>query len=394
MNAPVGKKREALPVAAVAVLAFALAGGSAFGAVGDIRHAARAPVKLVTEVPVPLPHSDRLADLSAPAVVMAMLPGPTSPAPAGVTDVVLDEALLTTAVGHETVDYDAVFDEPGAEAFYAVVVSAVRPADLLRAQQTAAPRRVAARPLRPFLALDRLPVLLNVVSADVAAPIVTVPIPTYPQAAPVDFTALLNADGNVILGPSDDEERKDVRVPPGRFAMDRLELGRTPTRLEMDECQFAVTGGVRLMHNGRIITHVGGAPAGLDLSDDAFLEISRGAKIILLWHGAPTVEGIHWGMRAKGDRREEFRELLRTGRIIIGKLENGAMAISKAVIIFDGEYTYITIDFPVYDKPINSRAFEIRVEPQEIPEPASILLLSLGACLPILRRRRLTARSS
>lgn len=390
MNAPVGKKREILPVAAVAVLAFALAGGSAFGAVRDIRHAARAPVKLVTEVPVPLPHSDRLPDVSAPAVVISMVPGPTSPAPAGVTDVVLDVAMVTGAAVYEIVDYDAVFAEPGAKAFYAIV-GAVRPADLLRAQQTATPRRVAARPSRPFLAVDRLPVLLNVVSADVAAPIVTVPIPTYPRATPVDFTALLNADGDVILGPSEDEESMNILVPPGRFAVGRLELGRTRARLEMDECQFAVADGVRLMPNGRIITHVRSAPAGLDLSDDAFLEISRGAKIILLWHGAPTVEGIHWGMRAKGDRREEFRELLRTGRIIIGRLENGAMAISKAVIIFDGEYTYVTIDFPVYDKPINSRALEISVEPQEIPEPASILLLSLGACLPLLRRRRLTA---
>ena len=390
MNAPVGKKREVLPVAAVAVLALALAGGSAFGAVEDIRHAAGAPVKLVAEAPLPLPSSARLPDLSAPAVVMSALPGPTSPAPAGVTDIVLDQAMVTGAVVYETIDADAVFDEPGAKAFYAAV-AVVRPADLLRAQQAAAPRRVAARPSRPFLAVDELPVLLNVISAHGAAPTVTVPAPMSDHATPVDFTALLNADGNVILEPSDDQESMNILVRPGRFAVDTLELGRTRARLEMDECQFAVADGVRLMPNGRIITHIRSAPAGLDLSDDAFMQISRGAKIILLWHGAPTVEGIHWGMRAKGDRRAEFRKLLRTGRILIGKLENGVMAISKAVIIFDGEYTYITIDYPVYDKPINSRALEIRVEPQEIPEPASICVLSLGAGLSLLRRRRLTA---
>jgi len=386
MNAPVGKKREVLPVAAVAVLAIALAGGSAFGSVGDIRHAARAPVKLVTEAPIPLPNSDRLPDMSAPAVVISVLPGPAS---AGVTDVVLDEAMVTGAVVYETVDYDAVFDEPGAEAFYAALAG-VRPADLLRAQQAAASHRMAARPSRPFLAVGELPVLLNVVSADAAAPTVIVPAPISDHATPVDFTALLNADGDVILEPSDDEESMNILVRPGRFAVDTLELGRTLARLEMNECQFAVADGVRLMPNGRIITHIRSAPAGLDLSDDAFLEISRGAKIILLWHGAPTVEGIHWGMRAKGDRRAEFRKLLRTGRIIIGKLENGAMAISKAVIIFDGEYTYITIDYPVYDKPINSRAIEIR--PQEIPEPVTALLLGIGGLAVALRRRRATSQ--
>lgn len=370
----------------VAMLTAALLSVSAIGPAQNVNAAILGRAELPTTVAMPLPNADRLPDLTSPAVVMQMLP----PQSGDYLTVALRAITLgeqaTPGIGapqaHNVADSELPFLAFTKEDVFPSL-HPWRGAPIVSREPSAfsLPTLAPTQTRRPFAS----ELMLNVTAVAEAPPTVFVPIPAAPAALPVDFTSLLNEQGNIILDSRPDDER-DVVLNGGRFALGELELGRSQSRMTLDETQFAVSDGVRLLSKGRIITHIRSAPAGLDFSEDAVLDIQRGAKIVLLWHSAPAVNGIHWGMRAEGDWRMEFRFLISSGRIIVGKLEYGAMAISKAVVIFDGVYTYITIDIPVYDRPVSSWSIDHRVD--EIPEPASILLVSLGGLVALKHRRR------
>ncbi len=367
------------------LLGVVLIGNSTFGAAGGAGRSAAAGPELLPKVAIPLANDDRLPDFNTYAVVMEMLAVPPA---RGADDShgVLDGGIVLRDASYS----DARLVLADSEIY--ILLGLARYARPALGRQPRLVVRPTAKPLPSLLSADVVQAMLTVMSPNEGGPTITVPAPSSTHMTLVDFTALLNAEGNVVLYSDDPDARQDVLVQRGRFSLGTLELGRSPATFEMDEARFAVSDRVYVMPKGRIVTHIRSAPAGLDLSADVVLDIRRGGKIILLWHGGPNVEGIHWGMRAKGDWRVQFRYLIEAGRIIVGKLENGVMAISKAVIIFDGVYTYITIDIPVYDKPINSRALEGYADIERIPEPATILLLSLGGLAALRRRRASIAR--
>ena len=337
------------------------------------------------DVAIPLSDDDRLPDFDTPAAVLRLLPQPSVVGPE-TPDALLDRLIANGAPADS--DADAK-DRPAARANIAGSPPRRRHTIFAAPGATLNPASSPLPRLIPIFdnAPQPSPETITFIAGNSAADATTAPAPRSINPTPVEFAALLDEDGNVIIESPDPDSRRDLIIHRGRFELGRLELGRTITQLELDGAQFAVADGVDVMPNGRIVTHVRGAPAGLDFSADAVIDINRGARIVLFFHAASTVEGIHWGMRSTGDRRDEFRRLIVAGRIVVGQLHDGLMIITKAVIIFDGEYTYITIDYPKFDNPVNTPH---PVVTTVVPEPAGITLLGLGG-LALLKRRRASA---
>ena len=85
-----------------------------------------------------------------------------------------------------------------------------------------------------------------------------------------------------------------------------------------------------------------------------------------------------------GDRRAEFKQLVESGKIVVGLVYNGTVTNSPAVIIFDGQYTYVTIDLPKFDRPVHSEMINTIVD---VPEPMTMTLLAFGG-VALLKRRK------
>jgi len=333
--------------------------------------AAAEPLQRIS-VALPLPDDDRMPDPNAPAMAFTMLPDlPPADIPQG--RVVLDKEIAAN-----TPDVSDVRTEEVHAPKNGAVILGEAPPD-----GRVARRLLHALGIRPPAGPDNV-VRLSVLSPDAGSPASAF---IEAGATPIDFQALQDENGNVVIRPDDFEGSRNLIVPPGRFASKTLTLESTATQLQLDGAQITIARQAHILPAGRIITHVRQTPAGLDLGQDAAIQIDRDARIVLFFQGAPSVEGIHWGMRAKGDRRAEFRRLIESGRIIVVKIEAGAIALTKAVIIFDGEYTYITIDYPKYDKPVNSEIRDVVTEPYLIPEPAALALLGLGGVVLLTRKR-------
>ena len=378
MSRPVSRKLITVLAALALGCVCASAGASSIASLADSPQ----PTCAAIDVAIPLSDDDRLPDFDTPAAVLRLFPQPSVIGPES-PDALLDRLIANGSPADS--DADAK-DRPAARSNIAPSPLRLRHTIFAAPGATLNPARSPPRLISVFdNAPQPSPRTMSVIADHSAANATTAPAPRSINPTPVEFAALLDEDGNVIIESPDPNSRRDLIVHHGRFELGRLELGRTITQLELDGAQFVVAEGVDLMPNGRIVTHVRGTPAGLDFSAGAVIHIDRGARIVLFFHAASTVEGIHWGMRATGDRREEFRRLIVSGRIVVGQLHDGLMIITKAVIIFDGEYTYITIDYPKFDIPVNT--------PHPVvvtivsPEPAGVSLLGLGG-LALLKRRR------
>ncbi len=203
------------------------------------------------------------------------------------------------------------------------------------------------------------------------------PLPTDP------FTAL-SPEGDLRLEATTEDGVAAMLLVDGEIRARSLSLGQTRTLLELDNLQLDVTDRVTMGRYGRIITHIRGSSAGLDLGEGAVLDLARGSRIKLFFHDVPATEGIHWGMRAVGNRVEEFTALARAGRITVSLVFEGAIAPSAAVIKYDGQYTYVTVDTPEHDRPVRS---QVAFSRSEVPEPMTMTLLALGGAA-LLRKRR------
>ncbi len=200
----------------------------------------------------------------------------------------------------------------------------------------------------------------------------------------VDPMVLIGADGNVQIQSDDPYTSKNLLLMGGNLRAKNLTLGALPAKLELDAVRFNVTDAVTIDPKCEVITHVRTTPAGLDLEEDVPLTIAGTGRLRLLFHSAPNVEGIHWGLRAVGDRQAEFKQLVESGKIVVGLVYNGTVTNSPAVVIFDGHYTYVTIDLPKFDRPVYSQTVETRVE---VPEPMTMGLLAIGG-VALLKRRK------
>jgi len=198
-----------------------------------------------------------------------------------------------------------------------------------------------------------------------------------------------DAAGSVVVK-APPQEGRHLLLQGGRVARKSLTVGQDGGMLELDGTQFAIQQGVRIYPDGRIVTHIYGASAGLDLAKGARLDLAPGGQLVLYFHDTPTARGIHWGLRSRGDRRKEFHELIAAGRIIVAIIRDGGIAEAEPLIIFDGQYTYVTIKMPVHDRPINSTVRYLEAPAGYIPEPATVGLLgAAGIALLKPRRRRL-----
>jgi len=200
----------------------------------------------------------------------------------------------------------------------------------------------------------------------------------------VDPMSLIAADGNVQIQSDDPYTSKNLLLMGGNLRAKNLTLGALPAKLELDAVRFNVTDSVTIDPKCEIITHIRNTPSGLDLEEGVPLTIAGTGRLRLLFHSAPDVEGIHWGMRAVGDRQAEFKQLVESGKIVLGLVYNGTVTNSPAVVIFDGQYTYVTIDLPKFDRPVYSQSVEKRVE---VPEPMTMSLFAIGG-LALLKRRK------
>jgi hypothetical protein len=200
----------------------------------------------------------------------------------------------------------------------------------------------------------------------------------------VDPLVLIGPDGNVQVQSDDPYTSKNLLLLGGNLRARDLRLGSLPAKLELDALRFNITDKVTVDPRCEIITHVRNTPAGLDLEEGVPLNIADSGLIKLFFHSAPNVEGLHWGMRAVGDRRAEFKSLIENGKILVGMVYNGTFTISPAVVIYDGQFTYITLDLPKYDRPVHSQVHEGLID---IPEPATMTLLALGG-VALIRRRK------
>ena len=208
--------------------------------------------------------------------------------------------------------------------------------------------------------------------------------PDGPAAGGSDPLAIADADHNIYIATSDDAPFRHLLLRGGRVQGQALTVRDHGARLELDGVQFGLAGAVQIVERGEVIVHVRARSAGLDLGSGVPLNV-RDGRVTLYFHQSPEEEGIHWGLRAIGDRRDELRKLFETGGIVIALVRDGQQRPATPLLIFDGTYTYVTLDKPIADKPINSsvppRAPDVRV-----PEPTLIALLVLGA--PALLRRR------
>jgi hypothetical protein len=203
-------------------------------------------------------------------------------------------------------------------------------------------------------------------------------------AVSVDPMVLIGDDGDVNIQSDDPYTSKNLLLMGGNLRARNLTLGTLPAKLELDAVRFNVTDAVNIEPKCEIITHVRNTPAGLDFEEGALLDIANSGRIRLMFHSAPNVEGIHWGMRAVGDRQVEFKQLIESGKIVVGLVYNGTVTNSPAVVIFDGQYTYITIDLPKFDRPVHS---EVNGYVTDVPEPMTLSLLALGG-VALLKRRK------
>ena len=203
--------------------------------------------------------------------------------------------------------------------------------------------------------------------------------------APVMLT---DTHGDVAITTSSQADRRYLLLQGGGVKARAVVVRGRGARLELDGTQFKVRQTARVQEGGEIVTHIHEKPAGLDLRALAGLGLPSG-QLRLYFHTAPTGKGIHWGLRAEGDRRDELRQLVERGKIIAAVVRDGGLADAKIVIVFDGDYTYITIDPPVYDRPLVKLVrFGIPKE-AAVPEPTMAGLLAAGG-LALLRRRRST----
>ncbi len=208
---------------------------------------------------------------------------------------------------------------------------------------------------------------------------------TIERGAPTNPFTALTPEGDLILEAPTENDAIAMLLVDGEIRVRNVSLGRTRTLLEIENMQLDVTDRVTLGQYGRIITHIYSSSAGLDLAEGVVLDLARGSRIKLFFHDVPTTEGIHWGMRAKGNRVEEFTSLARAGRITVSLVFEGAIAPSAAVIKYDGEYTYITVDKPKHDRPVRSKISDQR---EEVPEPMTLALLGAGSAALLRRKRR------
>jgi hypothetical protein len=202
---------------------------------------------------------------------------------------------------------------------------------------------------------------------------------------PDDKQPLVLADeyGHIVIAPQADDERRHVLLQGGRIESAVLTVMEDGALLELDGAQLAVTDAAGVIRNGQLETHIHGSSAGLDLGPDAALNLA-GGQVVLYFHRHGDEKGIHWGMRGKGDRREEFQQQINANRILAAVVFNGQFGEAEPQILYDGQYTYITIKPPVFDDPVHS---SVVYGGAPIAEPATLGLLGLGA-LALLKRRR------
>ncbi|MHC4986786.1 MAG: PEP-CTERM sorting domain-containing protein [Planctomycetota bacterium] len=198
---------------------------------------------------------------------------------------------------------------------------------------------------------------------------------------------LADTAGRVLVGEGDSARFRYLVLRGGRVSELSVRVSQPGAVLELDAIQFAVRRTLEVTNHATVITHIRDYPAGLDLDGDALLDLT-GGRLHLLFHVSPADEGVHWGLRAKGDWQDRFYRLIQDRQITVGAVELGRVTPAEPLVIFDGEYTYITLGPPVYESPIQSQVrFAVIYEPAQVPEPLTISLVGLGSAV-LLRRRR------
>ena len=218
---------------------------------------------------------------------------------------------------------------------------------------------------------------------------------TFAAIRPVDDSSngsapisLADGSGRVLVGADAAARFRYLVLRGGRIGELSLRVSQRGAVLELDAIQFAIRRALEVTDHATVITHIREYPAGLDLAGDALLNLD-GGRLQLLFHMSPADEGVHWGLRARGDWQDRFYRLIQDRQITVGAVELGRVTPAEPLVIFDGEYTYITLGPPVYESPIQSQVrFAVMYEPARVPEPLTIALLGLGAVGPLRRRRR------
>ncbi len=330
----------------------------------------------VLEVIMPLSDSDQVPDYDNPAVTSGVLSDPNHPMVQADNDdpliAVLDtiEPPLPTGPDGELSDFFLAAADDGQDLPFRPMMPNTRPGE---------------SQLLPITGADGTRgTIMSEFSPDGSVFIPEDFTETVQRGAPADPFTVLTPEGDLILAAPAEDEVAAMLLVDGEIRVRNVSLGQTRTLLEIENMQLDVTDSVTLGQYGRIITHIYGSSAGLDLAEGAELDLARGSRIKLFFHDAPSTEGIHWGMRAKGNRVAEFTALARAGRITVSLVFEGAIAPSAAVIKFDGEYTYITVDKPKHDRPVRS---EVNFSREEVPEPMTLALLAIGSGA-LLRRKR------
>jgi len=189
--------------------------------------------------------------------------------------------------------------------------------------------------------------------------------------------------GNLTIDGAAEMDRRLVFLRGGEIESRLLKVRSGAVCLELDDVRLRVRQGVEVASDGVVVTHVRERSSGLDLDDDVELGIATG-RIILFFHDNRVGRELHWGLRALGDRRDELTGLIQDQRLIVAVVRSGGVADADPLIIFDGEFTYVTLDRPVYEDPVHwGTVYELK----PIPEPATMVTLAASA-IALLRRRR------
>ena len=199
---------------------------------------------------------------------------------------------------------------------------------------------------------------------------------------------LADDSGDLIIAPPPDAERRYVVLKGGQVVGQSLTVRQPGTKLELDNVLLTVQGAAKVQQNAEVVAHIRQRSAGLDLTGRTKLDLT-GGRLIVLFHDHPEGTGLHWGLRAAGDRRDSLRDQIKAGELIVAAVRNGGAVDAEPLLIFDGQFTYLTIDKPVYDDPICSFGY-VRTP---VPEPSLLIVLSAGG-LALLRRRRRSASTA
>ncbi len=203
------------------------------------------------------------------------------------------------------------------------------------------------------------------------------------EHSPTDQPLQLADDrGDLIIAPPLEADVRYVLLKGGQVKGQALTVRQPGTKLELDNVLLTVQGAATVKQNAEVVTHIRRRSAGLDLTGQTELDLT-GGRLIVLFHDHPEGTGLHWGLRAAGDRRDSLRDQIEAGELIVAAVRNGGAVDAEPLLIFDGQFTYLTIDKPVYDDPICSFGYV----KTPVPEPGLVGLLATGG-LALLRRRR------